>query len=215
MKFPPECHYITGKSKRLPIDPPFLGKRAPEEESPEEQPPRKCQKTDSSIRIEIDSLQRFEFAPETVPLKCHEKLKIVELEPQKKASVGISASRSKREVKKNTPYDNSEYIIDNDEPLENPGSTPHTSRKRQQSQATTAPQKGVQSLKFQKINDSQDPFQLFFKQIMEPILQLDRLEVLSQDKLEYEICIKAKDLKSHSVKPERKEEMLTQRIYLD
>ena len=34
-----------------------------------------------------------------------------------KASIGISNSRSKREVKKLTPYDNSEYIL-NDEPLE-------------------------------------------------------------------------------------------------
>ena len=42
------------------------------------------------------------------------------LDPKKKSSVGISNSRAKREVKKNTPYDTSEYIIDNDEPLDNP-----------------------------------------------------------------------------------------------
>ena len=34
-----------------------------------------------------------------------------------KASIGISNSRSKREVKKLTPYDNSEYVLE-DEPIE-------------------------------------------------------------------------------------------------
>jgi hypothetical protein len=47
-----------------------------------------------------------------------------------------------------------------------------------------------------------------YKQVMEPIIHFDRLEVLFADKLEYEILIKAKDLKHHNVKPERKEEML-------
>jgi hypothetical protein len=50
---------------------------------------------------------------------------------------------------------------------------------------------------------------------MEPIIQYDRLEVLFADKLEYEVLIKSKDLKSHSVKPERKEEMLAQRVHID
>jgi hypothetical protein len=94
------------------------------------------QKVDSSIKIEIDSLQRLEFDAETTPLQCQETLEIVKL----KDSVGISNSRAKREVKKNTQFDNSEYIIDNDEPLDNPARDSGVStRGKRQSSSSAAP----------------------------------------------------------------------------
>lgn len=132
------------------------------------------------------------------------------------SQVGISNSRTKREKKKNTQFDNSEYIIDNDEPLENARESGVSTRKRHSS-STNAPIKncGIQQLKFQKIADSQDPFQNMYKYIMEPIIQFDRLEVLHEDKLEYEILVKAKDLKHHNVNKDRKEEMLVQRVHLE
>jgi hypothetical protein len=94
-----------------------IGKRVIDED-PRDNFVSKQQKTDCSIKIEIDSY-KLEFDADAVPLKCQETLDLQNLLPQKKSSVGISNSRAKREVKKNMPYDNSEYIIDNDEPLDN------------------------------------------------------------------------------------------------
>lgn len=52
-----------------------------------------------------------------------------------------------------------------------------------------------------------------YKHILEPIIAFDKLELLTADKHEFEILLKAKDLKS--IKLDRKEEMLIQRVNLE
>ena len=48
------------------------------------------------------------------------------------------------------------------------------------------------------------------KNILEPIINYDKLEVPFRDKVAFEIKLKAKDLKNFS--KERKEELMTQRV---
>ena len=66
-------------------------------------------------------------------------------------------------------------------------------------------------LKNQRISDSQDPFIVMYKHIIDPILSLDKLEVLREDKVQFEVMIYPKDLKNFS----KKEELVKQRVHIE
>lgn len=81
----------------------------------------------------------------------------------------LSANRPKREVKKKEQQD-MVYSF--------------TGLESELTATCTRPKAGSTiQLKYQKINDNQDPFVLMYKHVIEPIFAVDRLEVLFKEKL--------------------------------
>ena len=62
------------------------------------------------------------------------------------------------------------------------------------------------------VTEAQDPFNgTMERQLLEPIVVYDRLNVLSAENCCYDVLLRAKDLKQLS--RERREELLTQRVW--
>lgn len=59
--------------------------------------------------------------------------------------------------------------------------------------------------------DHLDPFSIMYRHIMEPIMQQDRLEVLRQSKIEFDVKLYPKDLKNLA----KKEELTRSRVHLE
>jgi hypothetical protein len=75
----------------------------------------------------------------------------------------------------------------------------------------TGQQLGLMSLRNQRVSDNHDPFVMMNRHVMEPIIALDRLEILRQNKIEFDVLLHPKDIKTLT----KKDEMLRQRVHLE
>lgn len=66
-------------------------------------------------------------------------------------------------------------------------------------------------MKYQKISENQDPVHLMHKNVLQPIIQFDKLQMFQHEMREFDIELQPKDLKQVS----KKEEMITQRVYIE
>jgi hypothetical protein len=131
-----------------------------------------------------------------------------------------TSNRPKREIKKPATFDNSENC-DDPEVFTSPATisanlSGKVSKKegdlQKEKKPASIPAKSgstkshFNSLRNTRLNPSSSPFVTMFKHIIEPIIMYDKLEMLYNDKTDFKIYLKAKDLKNLS--RERREEML-------
>jgi len=113
-------------------------------------------------------------------------------------------SRPRREKKKIIPFDNSETTFNLGGRQES-GQGVRSSRKESSKQKPKEEKREKSSVKVQKpqrLTESSDPFVSQYKTIIEPILLFDKLNVFDDDKVEFEVLLKLKDIKGFKHKAE-------------
>lgn len=70
---------------------------------------------------------------------------------------------------------------------------------------------GLMNLRHMRVSDNHDPFVVMSKHIIDPLIAADKLEVLRQHKIEFEVLLYPKDLKALT----KKDEMVKQRVHLE